>query len=86
MKITIKKYVAKVARFAEHEDGTITKRVEEITLDGKRFKPATVWKAIPRDCKLIDSGWRITRYEVDEEKLEKFLRENGKEIAENPEK
>lgn len=86
MNITIKKYVAKVARFVEHEDGTITKRVEEITLDGKRFKPATVWKAIPRDCKLIDSGWRNTCYEVDEEKLEKFLREHGKEVAENPEK
>ena len=86
MKITIKKYVAKVARFVEHEDGTITKSVEDITLDGKRFKPATVWKAIPRDCKLIDSGWRNTCYEINEEKLENFLRENGTEIAGEPKK
>lgn len=46
MKISIKKYVATVAVFKEHEDGTIT-------MEGKRFTPATVWKSIPREAKLI---------------------------------
>lgn len=86
MKITIKKYVAKVARYVEHEDGTITKSVEDIVLDGKRFKPASVRKAIPRDCKLVESGWVSTSYEVDEAALEKFLAECGEVVAENAEK
>lgn len=39
MIIKIRKYVAKVAEFREHEDGSISKEVREITLDGKRFSP-----------------------------------------------
>ena len=52
MIVKIKKYVAKVSVFKEHEDGSISKEVREITLDGKRFSPATVWKKIPREAKL----------------------------------
>lgn len=83
MIINIKKYVAKVSKFVEHEDGSITKEVSEIELSGKRFSPATVWKLIPRDCKLIESGWVETSYEVDTAKLENFCKENGKPIVDN---
>lgn len=80
MIVKIKKYVAKVSIFKEHEDGTITKEVEEITLDGKRFSPATVCKKIPREAKLEEMGWRETSYEIGVDELEKFLSENGKHI------
>ena len=78
MIVKIKKYVAKVAEFKEHEDGSISKEEREITLDGKRFSPASVWKQIPRESKLLESGWKDTAYEIDSDKLEKFLSENGK--------
>lgn len=81
MKITIKKYVAKVFQFVEHEDGSITKETREIVLNGKRFTPETAERAIPRDCRLIRSGWKETVYEVDTGKLEMFCKEHGKEIA-----
>ena len=78
MIVKIKKYVAKVSVFKEHEDGSISKEVREITLDGKRFTPATVWKKIPREAKLEETGWRETAYEIGVDELEKFLSENGK--------
>ena len=81
MIVKIKKFVAKVSIFNEHEDGTISKEVQEITLDGKRFSPATVWKHIPREAKLLESGWKETAYEIDSDKLEQFLTENGKPMA-----
>ena len=81
MKIVIKKYVAKVSQFVEHEDGTITKETREIVLDGKRFTPETAERAIPRNCQLIDSGWKETAYEVDTGKLEMFCKEHGEEIT-----
>lgn len=81
MIVKIKKYVAKVSIFKEHEDGTISKEVQEITLDGKRFSPATVWKHIPREAKLLESGWREVAYEINDAVLEKFLSENGKPVA-----
>lgn len=77
MIVKIKKYVAKVSVFNEHEDGTISKEVREIALDGKRFSPSTVWKHIPREAKLLESGWKETAYEIDLDKLEAFLLENG---------
>lgn len=83
MIVKIKKYVAKVSIFKEHEDGTITKAVEEIALDGKRFSPATVWKKIPREAKLEEMGWREISYEIGVDELEKFLKENGKQVADN---
>lgn len=86
MIVKIKKYVAKVSIFKEHEDGTISKEVREITLDGKRFSPSTVWKHIPREAKLLESGWKETAYEIDSDKLEQFLTANGKPVtAENAE-
>lgn len=50
MIIKIRKYVAKVAEFKEHEDGTISKEVHEIALEGKRFSYAAVWKHVPREA------------------------------------
>ena len=80
MKITIKKYVAKVSQFVEHEDGAITKETREIVLDGKRFTTETAERAIPRNCQLIDSGWVETVYEVDTGKLEMFCKEHGEQV------
>ena len=86
MIIKIRKYVAKVAEFKEHEDGTISKEVREIALEGKRFTPAAVWKHIPRETKLLESGWKETAYEIDSDKLKQFLAANGKPVtAENAE-
>ena len=86
MIIKIRKYVAKVAEFKEHEDGSISKEVHEITLEGKRFSPAAVWKHIPRGAKLLESGWKESSYEIDSDKLEQFLAANGKPAtAENAE-
>lgn len=86
MIVKIKKYVAKVSIFNEHEDSSISKEVREIALDGKRFSPSTVWKHIPREAKLLESGWKETAYEIGVDELEKFLSENGKLVtAENAE-
>lgn len=81
MIVKIKKYVAKVSIFNEHEDGSISKEVREIALDGKRFRPSTVWKHIPSETKLLESGWKETAYEIGVDELEKFLSENGKPVA-----
>ena len=83
MKITIKKYVALVAEFVEHEDGSITKETRKIVLEGKRFTPETAERAIPRNCQLINSGWKETVYEVDTGKLEMFCKEHGKQVSIN---
>ena len=83
MKITIKKYVARVAEFIEHEDGSITKETREIVLNGQRFTPETALRAIPRNYQLIDSGWKETVYEVDTGKLEMFCKEYGKQVSIN---
>ena len=77
MKITIKKYVATVYNFVEHEDGTITKEEQHIVLNGKRFSEAGVWKKIPVGSKLISHGWVENTYEVEDEKLCAWLAENG---------
>ena len=81
MIVKIKKYVAKVSIFNEHEEGSISKEVKEIILDGKRFSPNTVRKKIPREAKLEEMGWRETAYEIGVDELEKFLSENGKLVA-----
>lgn len=78
MIIKFRKYVATVSRFVEHEDGTITKKTEDITLKGQRFSDASVWKQIPRDCKLVSHGYRESAYKVDGDKLEEWLKQNGK--------
>ena len=77
MIIKIRKYVARVAEFVENDDGSISKEVREITLDGKRFSPAAVLKKIPRESKLEEMGWKKMAFEVDRDKLEQFLAENG---------
>ena len=82
MIIKIRKYVAKVSEFVENEDGTISKEVREITLEGKRFRSGdTILNRIPRKAELLEAGWRETSYEIDRDKLEHFLAENGKPVA-----
>lgn len=82
MIIKVKKYVAKVARYVENPDGTITKETEEIVLSGKRFSKAGVWKQIPRDAKLLEHGYVEKTYDVDPDKLLKWCEENGKPVNE----
>ena len=82
MTIKVKKYIAKVAQFVEHENGSISKEVSEITITGKRISEASVWKQIPRDARLLEHGYVETAYEVDEEQLEKFCKEHGKPVVE----
>lgn len=81
MVIKIKKYVAKVSQFVEHEDGTISKEISCITLKGQRFSEASVWKQIPRDAKLIEHGYIEEAFEVDTDKLVEWCKENGKPAA-----
>ena len=86
MVIKIRKYVAKVSEFKEHEDGTISKEVREIILNGKRFSPTAVLNQIPREARLLESGWKETAYEIDSAKLEMFLKDVGEALtAENAE-
>ena len=81
MIVKIKKYVAKVSIFNEHEDGTISKEVREINKKGKRISNDTVWKKIPSEEKLEEMGWRETAYEIGVDELEKFLSENGELVT-----
>lgn len=78
MIIKIRKYVAEIAQFVEHDDGSITKENKSITLTGQRFSEAGVWKQIPRDAKLVSHGWREVAYDIDADKLEQFCKEFGK--------
>lgn len=81
MIIKIKKYVAKIAQFIEHEDGSISKEVSEITLKGRRFSEAGVLKQIPRDAKLVSHGYKDEAYEVDDDKLREWCKANGKPVS-----
>ena len=83
MVIKIKKYVAQVAQYVEHEDGTISKEMRSITLKGQRFSEASVWKQIPRDAKLVSHGYVEEAYEVDSDKLAAWCKENGAPVTAN---
>lgn len=80
MIIKVKKYIAKVADFVEHEDGTITKEVSEVVIAGQRISEAGVYKQIPRTAKLLEHGYVEEAYEVDSDKLTEWLKNNGKKI------
>ena len=81
MIIKIKKYVAQVAQYVEHEDGTISKEMKSITLKGLRFSEAGVWKQIPRDAKLVSHGYVEEAFEVDADKLAAWCKENGTPVS-----
>lgn len=81
MVVKVRKYVAKVSQFVEHEDGTITKEVSEIVITGQRISEAGVWKQIPRDAKLISHGYVEKAFEVDSDKLTAWLEENGVAVS-----
>lgn len=85
MIIKIKKYVATVSRYVEHDDGTITKTEDEITLKGQRFSEASVWKQIPSDAKLISHGYVEQVFEVDTDALHEFCITNGKPVSKDAE-
>lgn len=80
MIIKTKKYIAKVADYVEHEDGTITKETTEIEIKGKRMSEAGVLKQIPRTAKLIKHGYIEEAYEVDSDNLAEWLKTNGKRV------
>lgn len=82
MIIKFKRYIATVARYVEDDNGNITKRTEEIALEGRRFTDASVLNKIPRECKLISHGWKDEAYEVDTSTLLTFCSVNGKRINE----
>lgn len=82
MKITVKKYIAKVAQFVEHEDGHITKETREIEIKGQRMSEAGVLKQIPRTAELVSHGYVETVFEVDSDKLTAWLAENGEVVTE----
>lgn len=80
MVIKIKQYIARVSRYQEHDDGTISKVEENIVLKGKRFTESSVWKQIPRDCKLISHGYREEAYDMDDAALLAFCAEYGVKV------
>lgn len=84
MIIKIKKYVATVADFVEHQDGTISKELCEVEIKGARISEATVWKQIPRTAKLIGHGYRTSEYEVETALLENWLRDNARVVEAAP--
>lgn len=86
MIIKIRKYVATVAQFIEHDDGTITKETKDITLKGQRFSETSVWKQIPHDAKLVSHGYKEVAYEIDADRLEDFCKANGKPAAKGEDK
>ena len=74
--VKIKEFICKYSRFVEHEDGSITKEVTSVTLEGARFSPAGIVKQIPRDARVISADWVETSYIVPSETLKKFCVEN----------
>ena len=52
----------------------------EIEIRGKRIRPQTVLKQIPKNCILADAGYRTTEYEIDSKVLERFLMDYGNKI------
>lgn len=80
MTIKIRKYVATVARYTEHEDGSISKSTEKLVLKGQRFKGSSVERQIPQGAVLMTHGWEETAFDVDPAKLEAWLLENGVKV------
>lgn len=80
MLVKIKKYVATVAEYIEDENGGISKKISEVEIKGKRISSATVWKQIPREAKLVSSGYIDETYDIDSDKLLAFCRENGQKV------
>lgn len=85
MIIKIRKYIAIVSDFVEHEDGTITKERAEIEIKGSRISEATVWKQIPRTAKLVAHGYKIREYKVNQNALENWLNENAQIVEKTAE-
>ena len=52
----------------------------EIEIHGRRIRPQTVLKQIPKNCVLADSGYRTVEYEIDSKVLERFLIDYGNKI------
>ena len=52
----------------------------EIEIHGRRIRPQTVLKQIPKNCILADAGYRTTKYEIDSKVLERFLMDYGNKI------
>ena len=85
MKITVKKYVAKVAEYVEHDNGTITKETRLIEIKGQRMSEAGVLKQIPRNAQLVEHGYVEKTFNVDTDKLISWLAENGEVVENNTE-
>ena len=54
--------------------------IREIEIHGKRIRPQTVLKQIPKNCILSDGGYRTVEYEIDSNVLERFLMDYGNRV------
>lgn len=75
MVVKISRYIATVKEI----DGDNV-RSREIEIHGKRIRPQTVLKQIPKNCILADSGYRTAEYEIDSNVLERFLMDYGSKV------
>lgn len=81
MKVKFNRHIATVAIFHEDEiTGNIAKEIKEIEITGTHVYEASVYKQIPRECKLISHGVVTSVFEVDSGALLDFCKANGKEI------
>lgn len=75
MIVKITRYIATVK---EIDGDKVCSR--EIEIHGRRIRPQTVLKQIPKNCILADSGYRTAEYEIDRKVLERFLMDNGNKV------
>ena len=75
MRVKITRYIATVKEI----DGDNV-RSREIEIHGKRIRPQTVLKQIPKNCILADAGYRTAEYEIDSKVLEQFLMDYGNRL------
>ena len=75
MIVKITRYIATVKEINGEKVFT-----REIEINGKRIRPQTVLKQIPKNCILADSGYRTVEYEIDSKVLERFLMDYGSKV------
>lgn len=75
MVVKISRYIATVK---EIDGDKVCSR--EIEIRGKRIRPQTVLKQIPKNCILAEAGYRTAEYEIDSNVLERFLMDYGNKV------
>lgn len=77
MIIKFKHYEIEVADFVEHDDGTITKEMKKIRVEGSRITDAAVKRAIPAGCRLISAGYVSECWEIPDKAIHDFVTAYG---------